>query len=375
MPVLEKTNAAAVDRELRKMPRWLLPAIAVPPGLAVALLYILRRCSGVPDFVSAVFSAPVRSALGHISSLFPFSVMELLYVLCGLLLITYPVFTVFRIVKSKKRLRTLAKHLFAFLLVVLYIWACYGWLWGIDYYSRSFTESTGIDTDDVTVEDLISVTKLFADRAAALSVQVPRDKNGSFAGSVDAYFDSCMEVYTHAAERFPCLPRVSCVPKPMVFSKVMSYMGFTGVYFAFTGESNINVDAPACLIPATMEHELAHQSGVTSEQEANFIGILACVLSEDTAFQYAGYLSGLIHLSNALYRIDRDAWGEIRAGYTDEMLRDLAENSAYWQSFQSPVETVTEAVYDTYLKSNGERLGISSYGACVVLLASYFSEM
>lgn len=30
----------------------------------------------------------------------------------------------------------------------------------------------------------------------------------------------------------------------MFFSRVMSAMNFTGVYFAFTGESNINVDAP-----------------------------------------------------------------------------------------------------------------------------------
>lgn len=373
MPVLEKTNAA--DRKMRKAPRWLLPVAAAVPCIAVALFYILRQNTGVSNFVAVHISSPARNVLGHLSSLFPFSVMELLYVLFGLLLIAYPVFTVFRVIKSRAKWPTLAKHLFALLLVFLYIWACYGWLWGMDYYSRSFSERAGIDTEHVSVEELVSAAKLFADRSAALSVQVPRDENGAFTGSIDDYFDNCIAVYGGAAARFPSLSQISCRPKPMVFSKVMSYMGFTGVYFPFTGESNINVDAPACLIPVTMEHELAHQSGVTSEQEANFIGILACVFSEDTVFQYAGYLSGLIHLSNALYRIDRDAWNEIRAGYTDEMLLDLAENSAYWQSFQSPVETVSEAVYDTYLKANGEALGISAYGACVVLLASYFSEI
>ena len=61
----------------------------------------------------------------------------------------------------------------------------------------------------------------------------------------------------------------------MIFSGIMSAMGFTGVYFPFTGETNINIDAPQVFMPCTVAHEIAHQMGITSESECNFIGILA----------------------------------------------------------------------------------------------------
>ena len=63
-------------------------------------------------------------------------------------------------------------------------------------------------------------------------------------------------------------------------------MGFTGVYFPFTGEANVNVDAPACLVPATIAHEMSHQRMVFSELEANFVGIAAAVSCGDPVFQY-----------------------------------------------------------------------------------------
>ena len=71
-----------------------------------------------------------------------------------------------------------------------------------------------------------------------------------------------------------------------------------------TGESNVNIDSPACLLPSTVTHELAHQRGIASEQECNFLAVAAATSAEDPAYRYSGYLMGYIHLSNALYRAD-----------------------------------------------------------------------
>ncbi|MEI3141541.1 MAG: DUF3810 family protein [Lawsonibacter sp.] len=125
--------------------------------------------------------------------------------------------------------------------------------------------------------------------------------------------------------------------KPLIFSRLQSILGFTGVYFPFTGEANVNVDAPACLIPATIAHEMAHQRMVASELEANFVGIAACVTCGDVVFQYSGYLMGLIQLCNALYPVD----GGGVAGHC---------TTTYWAALQSPVEDAAGQVYDTFLK-------------------------
>ena len=56
------------------------------------------------------------------------------------------------------------------------------------------------------------------------------------------------------------------------------------------------------------------------------------------------------------------------------MKLDLQENNRYWAQFESPVQTVTNTVYEGFLQSYGQTLGMRSYGACVDLLVNYCAE-
>ena len=158
----------------------------------------------------------------------------------------------------------------------------------------------------------------------------------------------------------------------MMFSKILSAMGFTGYYAGFTGESVLNVDSPAAYLPCTIAHELAHQRGIASEQECNFIAILASTQSGNPVYAYSGYLTGYVHLSNALYRADREAWQGLRSQLDEGVLADIQNNSAYWNQWESPIDTVSNAIYDTMLKSYGQSDGIQSYGTVVDLLVAYY---
>ena len=51
---------------------------------------------------------------------------------------------------------------------------------------------------------------------------------------------------------------------------------------------------------------------------------------------------------------------------------DFADNNAYWAGWEGPVRTVGESVYDSFLRSYGQDLGMQSYGACVDLLVEHF---
>jgi hypothetical protein len=175
----------------------------------------------------------------------------------------------------------------------------------------------------------------------------------------------------------------------MAFSWLMSRTGYAGMYFALTGEANINIRAPGFLMPATVAHEHAHQLGIFAEEEANFAGILACVTSGNIVFEYAGYFKGLMYLLDALFEADSAAWVEIRASLSDEVLWDWQHNYDYWQS-QRRVETgvvfldtvltavtmtvsdAVDTIYDGFLRAQNQELGIRSYGACVDLLVEYF---
>lgn len=346
---------------------------ALPPLLAIVLFRVFSRSRKLANFAVRTFSRPAKDALGTVFGLLPFSVMELMYIAAGLFVIYWLVSSVIRTVKAEKKLQTAAKRLFVLLMVILYLLGAYLWLLGVDYHADTFREKSGLDAAPVSTEDLYAVTAWFVRNAAALSGTVSRDAEGHYSEDLDAVFTRSAGIYDALSEEFPCLEARFRMPKKMLlFSKVSSCMGFTGVFFPFTGESNINIDAPGCMIPFTVAHELAHQRSTFDESEANFLGIAACLSSGDPVYTYSGYLSGSLYLLNALYRADRDAWRELHSLITGPMAVDWNDNNAYWDRFESKVSTVSDKVYDGFLKAQGQELGTRSYGACVDLLVAYY---
>lgn len=247
---------------------------------------------------------------------------------------------------------------------------CLGW--GVNYYADGFQEKSGIYAQPVTADELERVTLYFTEKLAEVSEKIPRDERSLFAVPQDEIFAASTHVYDDLSREFPFLSRADRVPKKMFFSRLFSAMNFTGFYSPYTGESSLNVDSPACLLPANIAHELAHQRGIASEQECNFLAIAAATASEDAAYQYSGYLMGYIQLSNALYRADRDRWAAARERLPEAVLADLAYHSAYWAQFDGLTAQVSTKIYDSSLKSYGQADGIQSYGTVVDLLVAYY---
>ena len=351
--------------------RGLLAALILP----ALLLALFRLVRGSRSFLNGwVFgvAAPMEQALGRFWALLPFSAAELLTALFLAGNLLWLMRLVWRGIRDR-RWRPALRRLLALAAAWLWLWCGLCWLWNAAYYADTFAQRAGLETGPYSVEELASVTAWFAQQAAGLSGQVARDEEGHFAERLEDCFAAGPEVYENLAREFPCLDIPAVRAKPLVCSRLQSILGFTGVYFPFTGEANVNVDAPACLVPATIAHEMSHQRMVASELEANFVGIAACVTSDNTVFQYSGFLMGLIQLCNALYSVDAQAWQEIaQTCFTDQLAADWNDNNAYWAALESPVSDQAEQVYDSFLKGNDQELGIRSYGACVDLLVAYF---
>ena len=216
------------------------------------------------------------------------------------------------------------------------------------------------------------VTVYFAQELSAAADGVPRDENGVCRLDRKAVLDGAGSAYDGLYDEFPFLRMETGGVKPFGCSSVLSVLRFTGFYFPFTGEPNVNMDSPAAFLPATVCHELAHQRGITAEEACNFIGILAAVRSEDAGYRYSGWLTGFGYLSNALYSADREAWQTIRDALPDTVVADLRADNAYWAQFRGVVSKVSDTVYDGFLKSNGDTDGSKSYGVVTDLLVAYF---
>ena len=355
-------------------PVWGLAIAMVVPLALCGLFYGLKGNQAVMDTWVFQVMGPLEQGLGRFWSVAPFSVMEVMIALFFLGNLLWLIRAFVYLWRERNGVMLL-RQLLALAAVWLWLWCAFCWLWNAAYYSSSFAQRSGLEDQPHSVEELALVTDWFAQQAAALADQVPRDGDGQFLRDQASWFETGLTVYDQLEETFPCLEMKSVKAKPLVCSRLQSILGFTGMYFPFTGEANVNVDAPACLIPATIAHEMSHQRMVASELEANFVGIAACLSCEDVVFQYSGYLMGLIQLCNALYPVAPEAWSEIaQTRFTPSLSLDWNTNNAYWNALESPVEEAAEQAYDTFLKGQGQELGIQSYGACVDLLVTYYYD-
>lgn len=346
---------------------WLVGVLAL---FGVYRLAIRSRAAA--NAVSAVTQA-VKDGYARLWYLFPFSVVEWFYVafILGVMAWLAVLFHRLRTRKGRRRETAYGGLLgLACLCLTAYGLYCVGW--GVNYYADGFQEKSGVYARPVTVDDLERVARVFVRGLEETADRIPRDGEGVFAVDREEIFAYSTDVYDNISQEFPFLAREDRVPKKMVFSRLFSAMNFTGFYSPYTGESNLNVDSPACLLPANITHELAHQRGIASEQECNFLAIAASVASDNVVYQYSGYLMGFINLSNALYRADYDRWAALYGELPEGVLADLRCHSAYWAQFDGLTAKVSTSIYDSSLKSYGQTAGIQSYGTVVDLLAAYY---
>ena len=358
----------AFYRENKGLHRWLLAC-----GAVLALFYLLRGDRAAMNILVYDVTLPFEQFLGRACAALPFSVAELLYVLAAVTAVILLVRMARYLVKSKRKGRAAYRCVLFTADLALTVYAAFCVLWGVNYYADDFCDMTDLTPEPVAYEDLLHVTRYFANGLTLASKQVERDEDGLFTADRQDILDYAGQVYDCLYDEFPLLDMPDQQPKGIFFSKIMSAMNFTGFYFPFTGESNVNMDSPAMLLASTCAHELSHQRGITSEQQSNFLAVLACTRCDDANYNYAGWMLGYIHLGNALYRVDPDAWQQIRDSLPDEIVLDLRYNSAYWAQYKGLTATVTQSLNDKMIKSYGDELGTQSYGAVVDLLVNYYA--
>lgn len=338
------------------------------------LFILLRENRSFSNFVIEYITTPWKQGVGWLAALVPFSVMEL----CIAVLVIWGIALVVRCIIQfkKKRAEIVCRTVAFFCCAALLIYDGFCLFWGINYYGDSFQDKSGIYAREISTEELYATTRYYAEMANDLCGDVKRSSDGSYAESLDDIFAGAEQVYDNISQRWEFLDTPWRRPKQMLFSIVMSWTNFTGVFFPFVGESNLNVDCPASLIPATIAHELAHQKNIAPEQETNFVGIVASTMSDDPVYQYSGALTAYIYLGNALYSADRELWAEVYGSLDPLVRRDLNENNAYWAQFETKAADAAEAVYTSFLQSYGQELGMKSYGACVdLLVVEYIDQM
>ena len=356
-------------KKYQKLHVWLLADLAL-----IGLFLLTRGNRAAMNALTGYVTEPLKRAIGKVTYLVDLSVAEVIYVtaiLVGVMLIPCGIRA---LVESRKKWQTLYRIVLGAACAGLSIYVGMTLLWGVNYYADSFQEKSGIYAREASVEELEELARIMAQGVIDSYDDVKRDENGLFAESQEDIFAASTGIYAHIYDEFPFLEQQDRQPKALVFSEPFSAMNFTGFFFPFTGEANLNVHCPPLYLASTITHELAHLRGIASEQECNFLAVVASTASDEPAYRYAGWLLGYVYTSNALYGADRDKWLEIRQTIPEEVLKDLQRQSNYWANYEGKASEVASDAYDSFLKGYGDEDGIQSYGTVVDMLITYYLD-
>ncbi|WP_274541561.1 DUF3810 domain-containing protein [Romboutsia maritimum] len=323
--------------------------------------------------------------LSKITGIFPFSLYELSVYCIIISIILFIFYTLFIIFKTPKLLIKFLKscilNVFSILSIAYFLFIV---LWGLNY-NRPVLEDTLLKThtlynDKKTIsleynkEDLKSLYKYLITKTNQTRNLTLVDNNNIMKANSDFknIINRSKLGYDNISDKIPGINGNFAKPKYVISSKIMCYSGITGIYFPFTGEANINIAIPDINIPSTVLHEMAHQRGFANEDEANFIGYLACINHPDIDFNYSGYILALTYTSSALKKIDFESYKSLTSTISKDVINDLKNNSEFWSKYEGKINNLSNKFNNSYLKANGVKEGTQSYGKMVNLLLTYY---
>lgn len=250
------------------------------------------------------------------------------------------------------------------------IYLVFNMVWGINYSRQSLQQSLELPEEAYSQDVLEGLCKELIAKTNALR---PKRVNWQEPGTTNkVLFEGAVASYQRTQEEYPILAYQTPSVKAVWVPQVMSFAGIGGIYFPFTGEANVNTHPPLFKLPFTTCHEMAHQIGFASETEANFVAYLVCRNASDSLFRYSCHYTAMRYAMSALYRSNTAAYRALTKTYSPALQEDLALNRAYWKQFESPLEEISHTVNNAFLKANGQKEGIRSYGKMVdLLLADY----
>ena len=245
-------------------------------------------------------------------------------------------------------------------------------IWGLNFFGPGAAEATDLEVGQYTQTQLQQALGYYAQQASRYSTQVARDEAGDLVLPEEKTLsEQAVLSFDRLAADYPRFADPAPRVKYLLGSEAFGYMGVTGVYVCLTGESTVSRAAHASAIPFTMCHELGHSLCFCAEDEANFVGFLACSYSDDPLLRYSGYLNAFLYCYNALYRIDpvsaRGYWSRV----SEEVFHDCNAASEHYRQYDGAVQEAAQSVNDAYLQSFGEE-GVQSYDMVTDHLIAYY---
>ncbi len=324
----------------------------------------------MPEFWFSFYTDFSRTAMRYLGAAFgwvPFPVWELLLALLIPGVVAGLIYAI-------KRARVLG-FLSGLLELIVLLAALFVGLWGLNGFAPTIGEQTGLEVQPYSTDQLQAAAAWYADQASLWSVRVERDQAGDVVlPDFETMSDQAVAAYGRLAEYNGRYALSISRVKPLLLSEAFAYTGTTGIFVCLTGEAGVSTETFPLAQPFTLCHELGHSLAVAREDEANYLGFLACRAADSELFRYSGYYNAFIYCFNALYDENvtkaRSLWDRC----SQELLHDSNVHVEHNKQYEGKIQDAAQAVNDAYIKTFDEA-GVKSYGLVVdYLIAEYLKN-
>ena len=340
------------------------------PVFLFVQIILMKVLALFPEFVERYYSNGLYLYLSKISRIvlgwIPFSVGDLFY--------TILFFFIFRwIYKNRigffKNWKANGLTVLSFISILYFL---FHFLWGINYYRIPLHEKIGIEKE-YTKAQLVALTEKLIAKTNQLQFQIEKDstKKVVFNYSEQEMYEMSPNGYDLFSNQLTEIEYKNESIKSSLYSLPLSYMGFGGYLNPFTNEAQVNSLKPKYTSPLTICHEMAHQTGIASESDCNFIGFMAASSNKDVYFQYSAYAFALNYCLYNLEVMEEGSSKSYRKFINKGVLENFNENKTFWKQYHSWIDTFFEYFYDKFLKFNQQKDGMESYSKFVGLLINY----
>jgi len=302
------------------------------------------------QYANGIF-AWMNRAFVPLSERVPFAAGDLEGIVAIVLLMWWWVRTIRRARRGRTVVTVLAMVMHTAAVVAIGIVA-FEALWGLNY--RRATVSARVDFSEARVTDAAVarfseriVDTLNANVAAAHAESVDRAKlRAAFEPLIQRLGDGWQVDVT--------------APKPTLLDPYFEAAGIGGSYSPFAFETLLNGSFLPFEVPRALAHEWAHVGGFTDEGDANYIGTLTCLRSGDPLIRYSGAFWTYGELPEAQRK---------RLRLDPRVIADFqASRERFYRYYKPRIFAFQWHFYDRFLRSNGVRRGVASYGFFLKLL-------
>lgn len=303
----------------------------------------------------------ISSAQRCISSFFPFAIGDLLYALLIIYVLKTIVIFISRQKKSKKDYTAFGFKCVNFLLITYILFKL---LWGLNYARPSINKQLQISDKPYQKEQLLKLSDFFLQKLNSLDSThfdyTPKELEDIAATA----YNQLAQTQVFFSYKFPSV-------KPVVSAWLVSKTGIEGYYNPLSGEANINQHLPNFVLPFVTCHEIAHQLGVAKEDEANLVGYLTAIHSNNAQFQYSAYYNMLRYVLFEIRMKYPEDYNDIITKIPNSILQKFKIEKEFWAKYNGAMSVYMGKTFDKILKLNNQHKGIKSYQDIVLWLVNY----